>query len=819
MPGQLPSGMVTLLFTDVAGSTRLLRELGAEAYASALAEHRRRIRQACAAFGGIEVDTQGDAFFMAFPDARLATDAAQAFTESLATGPIRVRVGLHSGTPVTTDEGYVGEDVHLAARIAAAAHGGQIVLSGATRTLLDDGWELVDLGEHRLKDFGAPIAIYQVGHGSFPPLMTISNTNLPRPTSSFIGRERELAEILDRLVGGTRLLTLTGPGGTGKTRLAIEAANALIARYKSGVFWVGVAPLRDPALVTEQIAQTLGAKDSLAEHIGVREMLLVVDNLEQVIEAAPELSQLLFKCPHLAMLCTTRELLRVQGEVEFQVPPLDVTEAVALFCARSGIAASPEIMQLCTRLDSLPLAVELAAARTKALTPGQILTRVAQRLDLLRGGRDLDPRQRTLRATIEWSYDLLTAEEQRLYRALSVFAGGCTLEAAEEICDADLDVMESLVDKSLVRFSSERYLMLETIRQYASEQLGKLGEVGDLRPRHARWFTALVERSEPELEGEHQNEWLDRLDREHDNIRAALAYALDSGDDNVALRLAAGCGTFWWIRGYWSEARRWLDTALQTSQTDNSGLLYKTLEAAAHLAYRQGDDQRALQLALDAVQRAHQIGDASAIARALRVLALATSAQGDDEQFQRLVQQSADYARKAGDSWALLMALNNLGLVALNAGDLERASSFLDEALTIARSTRDRRSEAFVLSNLGLLELERGNTNEARRTVASSLRLAQQLRFLAIAASDLMLLAAVAATQHEPELAAQLLGGADRLNEEIGSANDALDDEVRARIVAMIQQEIPPDRYIDVLAHGYGQDVDAIIEDALAHLG
>ena len=241
MRRDLPSGTVTFLFTDVAGSTRLLRELGAEAYASALAEHRTRIREACAAFGGIEVDTQGDAFFMVFPDAASATGAAQALTESLAPGPIRVRVGLHSGTPLTTNEGYVGEDVHIAARIAASAHGGQIVLSGGTRAFLDDAWNLVDLGEHRLKDFGASIAIYQIGNSTFPPLTTISNTNLPRPTSSFIGRDRELAEIRDRLAGGARLLTLTGPGGTGKTRLAIEAANALVPAYKSGVFWVGIA--------------------------------------------------------------------------------------------------------------------------------------------------------------------------------------------------------------------------------------------------------------------------------------------------------------------------------------------------------------------------------------------------------------------------------------------------------------------------------------------------------------------------------------------------------------------------------------------------
>jgi predicted ATPase len=819
MRRDLPSGTVTFLFTDVAGSTRLLRELGAEAYASALAEHRTRIREACAAFGGIEVDTQGDAFFMVFPDAASATSAAQAFTESLAPGPIRVRVGLHSGTPLSTNEGYVGEDVHIAARIAASAHGGQIVLSGGTRALLDDAWNLVDLGEHRLKDFGAPIAIYQIGNSSFPPLTTISNTNLPRPTSSFIGRDRELAEIRDRLTGGARLLTLTGPGGTGKTRLAIEAANALVPTYKSGVFWVGVAPLRDPALVLEEIAQTLGATDSLVEHIGEREMLLVVDNLEQVIDAAPELSQLLISCPYLRLLCTSRELLRVQGEVEFEVPPLDRAEAVALFCARSGLAPSSEIMQLCARLDALPLAVELAAARTKALTPAQILSRLARRLDMLKGGRDVDPRQQTLRAAIEWSYELLGADEQRLFRALSVFAGGCTLEAAEEICDADLDVLQPLVDKSLIRFSGERYVMLETIRQYAGEQLDELGESADVRLRHARWFTELVERSEPELEGDHQDEWLNRLDREHDNIRAALAYALDARVDMVALRLAAGSGTFWWIRGYWTEGRRWLETALHTTSTDNPTLLFKTLEAAANLAYRQGDDHRARQLAAEAVRRAHQLGNDRAIARGLRVLALASLEEGDEDQFQRLVQQSADYARKAGDKWALLMALNNLGVMALNAGDLDRAGPLLDEALGIARSVRDRRSEAFVLSNVGLLELERGHTDEAHRVVASSLRLAQQLRYLEIAATDLMLLAAVAATHHNLELAAHLIGGAERLNEEIGAGDDPIEDHAHRRTIAMIQREIPPDLYNDAVQHGYRLGVEAVIEYALAHLG
>ncbi|TML20766.1 MAG: adenylate/guanylate cyclase domain-containing protein, partial [Actinobacteria bacterium] len=308
---ELPAGTVTFLFTDVEGSTKLLHELGAERYAQALAEHRRIVREACAVCGGVEVDTQGDAFFLAFPTAQGALRAAHRIGDGLQPGRIRLRMGLHTGTPLLTEEGYVGEDVHFAARIAASAHGGQVVLSQATRDLLDD--QLTDLGEHRLKDIEQAVAIFQLGDETFPPLKTISNTNLPRPASSFVGRERELTEVLARIEQGARLLTLTGPGGSGKTRLALEAAATLVPEYRAGVFWVGLAALRDPALVTEQIAQTLGAKDGLAEHIGERELCLLLDNLEQVIEAAPDVSAILASCPNLTLLVTSRELLRVQG--------------------------------------------------------------------------------------------------------------------------------------------------------------------------------------------------------------------------------------------------------------------------------------------------------------------------------------------------------------------------------------------------------------------------------------------------------------------------------------------------------------------------
>ena len=420
MRRELPNGTVTLLFSDVEGSTTLLHELGAEAYADALAEHRQIVRAACAAESGFEVDNQGDAFFFAFRSAPEALAAAHAVTGALAAGPIRVRIGVHTGTPLLTEEGYVGDDVHLAARVGASGHGGQVVLSRATRELVD-GLPLTDLGEHRLKDIPGAVSIFQLGSERFPPLKTISNTNLPHPASSFIGRERELRDLL-AAIRGARLVTVTGPGGSGKTRLAIEAAATLVPSYKAGVFWVGLATLRDPALVSETIAQTLGAKNGLAEHIGERELLLLLDNMEQVIEAAPQLSSLLSACANLNVLVTSRELMRVQGEVEYQAPPLAAPEAVALFCERSRLEPSEEIAELCVRLDEMPLAVELAAARAKALSPRQILERLSQRLDLFVSGRDADPRQQTLRATIDWSHDLLSEEEQRVLRALSVFA-------------------------------------------------------------------------------------------------------------------------------------------------------------------------------------------------------------------------------------------------------------------------------------------------------------------------------------------------------------------------------------------------------------
>jgi predicted ATPase/class 3 adenylate cyclase len=558
----LPSGTVTFVFTDVEGSTKLLNELGAEAYADALAEHRRLLREAFAAHGGVEVDTQGDALFYAFPTAPGAIAAAAEATEALAGGPLRVRMGVHTGTPLLSEQGYVGTDVHRAARIAAAGHGGQVLVSSATRQLVD--WGLTDLGEHRLKDLSAPERIYQLGEQQFPPVKSLYRTNLPVPATPFVGRERELAEVLDLLGSGElRLLTLAGPGGTGKTRLALQAAGAAADAFPDGVFWVPLAALRDPDLVLEETALAIGADDGLAAHVADKSLLVLLDNFEHLIEAAEGVAELLAACPNLRLIVTSRELLRLREEQAYPVPPLQPDEGRELFLARAraadpGFATSDAVGELCARLDNLPLALELAAARVRVLSPEQLVDRLGQRLDLLKAGRGSDPRQETLRATIEWSHELLDGDERRLFARMAVFVGGSTLEAAEQICDADPDTLESLVDKSLLRHSGERFWMLETIRQFAAEQL----DDARLARRHAEWYLALAEQAHPQILRGNAKRWLDRLEAEHDNLRAALDYFAETAAGELEQRLAGALWRFWQWRGHLAEGRRRLERAL-----------------------------------------------------------------------------------------------------------------------------------------------------------------------------------------------------------------------------------------------------------------
>jgi predicted ATPase/class 3 adenylate cyclase len=711
---ELPSGTVSFLFTDVEGSTRLLHELGADNYAEALAGHRRILREAFTAHSGVEVDTQGDAFFVAFPTAPGALRAAAEALEGLAAGPIRVRMGIHTGTPYLAEEGYVGVDVHRAARIAAAGHGGQVLVSAATRALVEG--ELIDLGEHRLKDLSAPERIYQLGDGEFPPLKSLYRTNLPVPGTPFLGRERELAEVLDLLGGGDlRLLTLTGTGGTGKTRLGLQAAGAVADSYPDGVFWVPLAALTDPQLVLEGAAQTLGAEDGLAGHIADKRLLLLFDNFEHLMDAAADVSDVLAACPNLRVLVTSREPLHVSDEQEYAVPPFAHQEGVAFFLARAraveaGFQADDAVPEICRRLDDLPLALELAAARVKALSSAQILARLEQRLPLLTGGpRDVPERQRTLRATIEWSHELLSPEEQRLFARLAVFRGGCTLEGAEDVAGADLDILQSLVDKSLVRHTDDRYWMLETIREYALERFEESRDAGLVCDRHASFFLQLAESAERELTGADQSRWLERLAQEHENLRTALERFLAGGEAELALRLAASLVIFWFVRGHYGEGRAWLDRGLAEPMADESPAFAKALWGAGLLAALSDDHDLALALLERGLAVARRVGDQSALARCLVVLGLLAFFRDETVEARALFEESIDAARGAGDLWCLADALGTLGSICPLQGDLEAAEAAGQEALSIARPAGDQQGVRMALFGLALAALRRGD--------------------------------------------------------------------------------------------------------------
>jgi predicted ATPase len=720
MSPDLPTGTVTFLFSDIEGSTRLLGELGVDRYATALATHRAVVRSACAASGGVEVDTAGDSFFLAFPTAVDALAAAASIGEGLAGGPIAVRIGIHTGNPVLTPGGYVGSDVHLGARIAAAGSGGQVLLSGASRAFVGDR-ELVDLGEHRLKDFATPVLIFQLGSARFPPLRTISNTNLPRPASSFVGRGTEVAEVAGLLSDRVRLLTLTGPGGSGKTRLAIEAAATLVPVFRAGVFWIGLASVRDPALVTETIGQTIGAKGGLADHIGEREMLLVIDNIEQVIAVAPELAALVEACPHLRLLITSRERLRVRGEREYPVSPLAESDAVTLFCELSRLAPSDEIASICRAFDHLPLAIELAAARAALLTPTQINERLASRLDLLKGGRDADPRQVTLRATIEWSYELLGPDEQRLFDHLAVFRGGATLDAAEQVSGADLDTLGSLVDKSLVRHVGDRFVMLETIREYAAERLDESCETDLLRRRHSDFFVALA-RDVREAAIREGPVAFGRLEPDDDNIRASLAWTVAIADRPRAFLSLRSLWAYWLARGRVEEGDRWARQLVTVSGHVDPMEEARGLVVAGELARFVGDPVRAIELKVAALDRLRGTDDDFYAATA-RDLALVLAGQGDIDAAERFANEALDIRTSLGSAGGLAHALFGVAHIEWNRGRTANAIRLMEQSVDLWAEAGDESSAASSLEQLADFLRRSGELAAARARLEQALSL------------------------------------------------------------------------------------------------
>jgi predicted ATPase len=730
-------------------------------------EHRAVLRAAFAANGGVEVDTQGDAFFVAFASAAGALAAAREARDRLASGPIRVRIGLHTGTPHVTDEGYIGEDVHLGARIASAGHGGQVLLSAATRPSVDG--EITELGEHRLKDFAQAIPIFQLGSERFPPLKTISNTNLPRPASTFVGREREIAVIVSLLRGSARLVTLAGPGGTGKTRLAIEAGSELVGEFKAGVFWVDLSPIRDPALVTESISQVLGAKDGLAAHVAEREMLLVLDNFEQVVDAASDLGRLLEGCPNLQLLVTSRALLRLRGEIEYAVQPLAERESVELFCARANVPPDAIVAEICRRLDHLPLAIELAAARARVLSPSEIAERLDQRLPLLTSGaRDLPERQRTLRGAIAWSYELLASKEQRIFGRLAVFEGGWTLEAAERVAEADLDSMQSLVENTLVRRDDGRFSMLETIREYSAERLAASGEADRVRRRHAEYFLAVAKEAEPVLLGMSPGDSLDRLQRENDNLRASLETFETAGETQLALEMSGSLWEFWCMRGHANEGWQRLEhlLALDIASTRPRA---RALIGSAHLAPLTDADPASMKRrAEETVAVQHEVGDAWSVAFAEHQYGAILCHIGDFAAAQPRLEEGVRLLRAVGDEHRELQAMRLLAWACEELGEPKRYRAIHEEILRRARAIGDIDNVAFSLASLSWVATREGRPAEALAMLDEAYRLDRQMGDPSAVDVILLKFARALGFAGLHEAAVRLLGAAEALHETAG---------------------------------------------------
>ena len=857
-----PSGTVTFLFTDIEGSTSLW-ERDPRTMRQALARHDALVAAAVGQHTGTLVHArgEGDSHFAVFARASDAVAAAYALQQALIAEhwptptPLCVRLALHTGEADLRDGSYYGPAVNRCARLRDSAHGGQILLSQATAELAGDvlppDTVLRGLGEHRLKDLLRPEHIYQlVAPGlpaDFPPLQTLDTqqSNLPIQATPLIGREHEVAAtcaLLRRV--DVRLLTLTGSGGTGKTRLALQVAADLLDACANGVYFVALAPISDPTLVAATIAQALGISDiagqplleRLKAYLRSKQLLLLLDNFEQVLAAAPLVGELLAAAPLLKVLVTSRAALHLYGEQEFLVPPLALPElprlslvaldslvqypAIALFVQRAqavkaDFAFTSEnagaVAEICVRLDGLPLAIELAAARVKLLPPQAMLARLSNQLALLTGGaRDLPTRQQTLRNTIDWSYNLLDAHEQTLFRRLGVFVGDCSLEGAEAVCktagDLSLDVLDgvaALLDQSLLRQEvgaggELRVTMLETIREYALERLEMSGEAEALRRQHATYYLALAEAAEPKLTGGDRDIWLDRLVAEYDNLRAALEWSQTAEDDaEMGLRLAGALCWFWYHRGYWSEGRVRLEGALERSseatpsasakallgagmlasaQAEDtqanvllaeSLTLFRALEdkhgsawALCHLggvAQRQGAGQQANALFAESLTLFRELGDKAGSAWVLNEMGNAARYQGNYAAARALLEESLELFRTLGDKWGTAWALRHLGGVAHGLGELDRAAQLFAECLALFREGGVKDGIGYALRGLGWVATDQGDTARAAALYAESLELCQEIGDKGGLAWSLHNLGFIALLQGDDRRAAALL--------------------------------------------------------------
>ncbi len=871
----LPTGTVTFFFSDIQGSTVLAQQRGNE-WPALLEAHRAIVRNALAASGGVEVGTEGDSFFAAFPSAPGAVAAAVATQRALAShawpagAEIRVRIGLHTGEGALSGPDYVGIDVHRAARIAAAGHGGQVLLSDATRILtaasLPDGVTLRDLGERQLKDLSRPERIHQLTieglQSDFPPLKTLDATpnNLPIQMSSFLGRERELAEVT-ALMETTRLLILTGPGGTGKTRLSLQIGARLTERFPDGIFFVPLSPLRDPELVPGTIAQELGLPErgglspmaALIDHLRQRKLLMILDNFEQVTDAAPRISELLAAAPGLAVLATSRSALRLYGEREYPVPPLGIPdlrqaataaslsqyEAVTLFIERAKAVKpsfevtndnAPAVAEITARLDGLPLAIELAAARSNVLSPQAMLARLGHRLDILSGGaRDRPERQQTLRGAIDWSHDLLTDDERGLFRRLAVFVGGARLDAVEAIhVDEDLDTpifdgLASLVEKSLLRQVASadgepRFLMLGTIREYAIERLDEAGTGPELRRRHAEYFSALAREAAPHLLAKDKRQWLDQLEAERENLRAAVDWVVETSDTATALRIVAHLWRFAHMRGYLAEATERMRRALaMPGVADHPLERADALEAAGGLAWWRGDFDDAQANYEACLELRRGLGDRKAEAEALYNLSFAlgpfSGRAGDPKRSAELIEEALAIWRETSDELGIGKGLWVKGNMSWSTGDWNLAKQVMDEAMPIFRRLDDFFLLGWTLYDLGLLAVRDGDPETAAQHLEEALRIFADAQDVSGYTLVLDAYAALAASVGDRDRAARVSGAVASLERQSGTGLNPGNRELVGFDPARLQSD---PMLADAWAEGERMTPEEVVAYALA---
>lgn len=948
----MPSGIVTFLFTDIEGSTRLW-EHEPDLMWAAVTRHNELLDEVIEGHRGVHFKTIGDAFQAAFAspvDAlRAVVDAQRRFDVETweGIGPLRVRMALHCGPAHPVDGDYLAPCLNRLSRMMSTGYGGQVLISDLIRrrvaSSLPDGVSLRDLGSHRLRDLLEPERITQVVidglPDAFPPLKSLElhPTNLPIQPNPLVGREREIEEIMGMFRRDSiRLVTLTGIGGTGKTRLALQVGAEMLDEFQDGVYFIDLATVPDPANVVPAIAMDLGIpettgsslRDTLFAHLGDKSLLLMLDNFEHVLEAGSDVTGILERCPNVRILITSRAALRLRAEYARAIPPLEVPDprdlpsladlaeidAVFLFVQRAMVADpgfelteanAADVATICARLDGIPLAIELAAARIRAIPPGSLLERLDRRLEILTdGAQDLPERQRTLRATIEWSFDLLTPDAQTLFRLLAVFAGGFSLEAVGAMQEAlggpeldPLDGVTTLVDRSLVRRvdtpeGEPRYTMLETLREFGTGLLERDGGVDDVRDAHAGWCLALAETADGQLTGPEQSTWLERLELEHDNLRAALAWTEGRHDRNV--RLATALVRFWLIHGHLTEGRHWVDAAITSfGGTPSDAVQIAAMTGSGHLAFAQGAFGAARERYARSLEAARSLHQERYEATLLNALGNVELAAGNLDEAKSLYSQSVHLSESLGDLHQRANALGNLGAVAHFQGETEEALSryheclrlwhelgnvqgtlimlqnllnllapfpehadrarvYGEECFRLSRQLGDRQSEALTLSglaivshvagdygtarslhqqsldlytalndadgigrattNLGLVALDEGDFARASDLLLTSLRIKIENGDPDGIAIDLEGLAGVTANQDKPEVAARILGAAERLRDEAHVTIPAEMVQRQERIVADLKKTLG-ERYKAGIALGHEMSIDELIEE------